>query len=349
MATGASGEIDLIRGTKGDYGFFSSGTLTSCVGSANQFFPGNSDIVDLASGSAGLWFADAGRGSIWQYDGSCQGRDIHSRRRRAAHITEGSDGDVYFTTQGAVWEFIPSTGVFYDYTDPALVDPEGITLGSDGNIWSPIPTDTRSASSCRTCPPTPTGSCTSGAAPRLGQQPVPPVPLDGSQNSHLPPPVSRGSRSLRLPEPGSRPRGSLRLRRHRTVWRLPVARSDRGCADSDVPPSGTRPVPTSASRVMLSASPPRTDPTPCRSHSATTSVRTTGWRPRTRRTGQHSAVRRGSGLHPRRDAVGFIVDAGPPPVLPEVGAVRCCARGGRHGRRLGGPNRRRRTAAARRA
>jgi streptogramin lyase len=135
LAIGALGEIDMIQGTR-DYGFLYLGSVTMCDSPSTQFFPSNSDIVNLASGSAGLWFADAGRDSIWQYDGSCEGTEYPVPDGTAPRdITEGSNGNVYFTTESGVWEFVPSTGVFYKYTDPSLSDPEGITLGSDGNIW----------------------------------------------------------------------------------------------------------------------------------------------------------------------------------------------------------------------
>jgi hypothetical protein len=135
MATGTSGEIDMIQGAH-DYGFYFGGTLSTCFGSAEQFFHSDSNIVSIASGSAGIWFADAGENSIWQYNGSCEGSEYSiPDSSTPKHITEGSDGNVYFTTTSGIWELIPSTGVFYKYTNAGLNDPAGITLGSDGNIW----------------------------------------------------------------------------------------------------------------------------------------------------------------------------------------------------------------------
>jgi len=135
LVTGTSGEIDMMLGPR-DYAFYYLGTLTVCDGAANTIFPTSSSIVSLASGSAGIWFADSGRNSIWQYDGSCQGTEHPVPDGTTPRdITEGSDGNVYFTTSSGIWELIPSSGVFYKYTSPGLVDPEGITLGGDGNIW----------------------------------------------------------------------------------------------------------------------------------------------------------------------------------------------------------------------
>ena len=351
MATGASGEIDLIQGTR-DYGFYSSGTLTSCVGSANQFFPSDSDIVNLASGSAGLWFADAGRGSIWQYDGSCQGREYPIPGGAAPlDITEGSDGNVYFTTQGAVWEFIPSTGVFYDYTDPALVDPEGITLGSDGNIWFSDTNGHQIGKLVPYVPSNPYGILHQWTLPHgSGNSPCLPCHWTGV-NSHLPPPGYGGETTLGyiFQNPGPGLEALYACADAGQSGDYLSLDPTGGCADSDVPPSG--PPPTNLGiQGYVYASPP-TDGTDALPLSQCNDAGTNDWLVTTSPPVPGSTQPCGEDPgYTLDDAVGFMVDAGPPPVLAEIPAVPLLAGAGAAIMAVAWlRNRRRRTAAARRA
>ena len=116
-------------------GFYFLGSISICNG-LNAPFPGSSDIVDMAYGAAGLWFADAGRDSIWQETGPCTATE-HGvpDGTTPRHITEGVDGRIYFTTSSGIWSASGTGSSFEQFVDPGLVDPEGITSGSDGNIW----------------------------------------------------------------------------------------------------------------------------------------------------------------------------------------------------------------------
>jgi hypothetical protein len=353
MATGPSGEVDLIQGTR-DYGFYSSGTLTSCIGSADQFFPSDSDIVNLASGSAGLWFADAGRGSIWQYDGSCQGTEYPIPGGAAPlDITEGSDGNVYFTTQGAVWEFIPSTGVFYDYTDPALVDPEGITLGSDGNIWFSDTNGHQIGKLVPFVPSNPYGVLHRWTLPSgSGNNPCLPCHWMGV-NVHQLPPGYGGETTLgylyQNPGPGLEALYACTDGGQGDYLSLDPS---GGCADGDVPPSGPPPTNLGVQGYVYASAP--TDGTAALQLYQCDDSSTNDWLATTTPPGGSPGNTQPCGEDPSAytldDALGYVVNAGPPPVLPEIPAVPLLAVAGAAIMALAlVRNRRRRFAAARRA
>jgi streptogramin lyase len=331
MATGPSGEIDMIQGTR-DYGFYSSGTLTSCIGSAEQFFPSNSDIVNLASGSAGLWFADAGRGSIWQYDGSCQGTEYPIPGGAAPKdITEGADGNVYFTTQGAVWEFIPSTGVFYDYTAPGLNDPEGITLGSDGNIWF---SDTNGHQIGKLVPyvaSNPYGVLHRWTLPSgSGNNPCLPCHWMGVNLGQLP--SGYGNETTlgyvyQNPGPGLDALYACSDGGQGDYLSLDPT---GGCADSDVPPSGPPPTNLGVQGYVYSSAP--TDGTDALQLYQCNDDGTDDWLATTTPPGGSPGNTQPCGEDPSAytldDALGYVVNAGPPPVLPEISAVPLLAGAG---------------------
>jgi hypothetical protein len=299
--------------------------LTTCDGAADTVFPSNSDIVNLASGSAGIWFADAGRDSIWQYDGSCQGTEYPVPDGTAPRdITEGSDGNVYFTTSSGVWELIPSTGVFYRYTDTGLQDPQGITLGSDGSIWF-----------------------TDGSGHQIGKL-VPYVasnpysvlhewvlPSGGSGNSTCVPCHWIGTNIHQVPsgfggeettgyvyqDPGP---GLVALYACSAGGQGDYLSLDQtgGCADGDVPPAGPPPTSLGIQGYVYASAP--TDGTDALALYQCYETSSNDWLSTTTPPGGSPGGAQPCGDDPAYtfdDALGYFVNPGPPVETPEIAAV----------------------------
>jgi hypothetical protein len=323
-----SGEVDMMEGTR-DFGFYASGTVTTCFGGA-QIFPSDSNIVNFSEGSAGLWFADAGENAIWQYEGSCTGKEYKiPGGATPKDITDGSDGNVYFTTGGtanAVWEFLPSSGVFYQYTAPGTNDPDGITLGSDGNIWFTDPDGHQVGKLVPYVASNPYATLNMWTLP-TGTGATPCIPCHWmAVNVHTVPQGFTGETALgyvyQNPGPGLEALYACTDAGGQGDY-LSLD-SSGNCADSGVPPSGPPPTSLGIQGYVYISAP--TDGTDALELYQCVDTGVNDWLANTAAPGGPAGTQPcGASGYNFDDALGYVVNPGPPASTPEIAFVPALA------------------------